>query len=515
MTHSEYSFPNLTEADVGRLAQEIAFLIQAGDTLALEGDLGAGKSTFARALIRSVAGDPKLEIPSPTFTLVQAYETPRFDIAHFDLYRLSDPSELDELGLDAALSRGVAIVEWPSRGDGRIPAERLTLRFDEAAAFDRRNIGIAASAGLASRLDRFVSIRKFLKRAGWGDAWTAFSYLQGDASPRRYARLVKPDGTRAILMDSPQRPDGPPIRDGKPYSAIAHLAESVKAFVAIDRTLEAAGIAVPRILAEDLGDGLLLIEDFGDAVFGAEVGKGRSQDELWTRGVDTLVAIQRVPPPARIPLSDGSLFELPVADHGVLEIETELLLDWYWPALRGEPAPKSARDEFNALWTPVFDRVLAGPKTWLLRDYHSPNLIALDERSTPRDVGVIDFQDAMIGPAAYDLVSLLQDARIDVPERLEKQMFDRYVSAVTARNPKFDQTEFAFSYAALGAQRNTKILGIFARLAMRDGKRQYLAHLPRIWGYLERDLLHDDLAPLKAWYDANLPRNQRAEALNI
>ncbi len=515
MTHSIFSFPDLTEGDVSRLAQEVAFLVQPGDTLALEGELGAGKSTFARALIRAIAGNSELEIPSPTFTLVQAYETPRFEIAHFDLYRLSDPTEIDELGLDAALSRGIAIVEWPSRGDSRIPTDRLTLRFDEAAAIDRRNVRVGAAVDLAVRLDRFAAIRTFLERAGWGDATTAFSYLQGDASPRRYARLVKADGARAILMDSPQKPDGPPIRDGKSYSAIAHLAENVKAFVAIDRTLEASGLSVPRILAEDLAGGLLLIEDFGDEVFAAEVRKGRDQASLWKRGVDALIAVQSTAPPERIPLSDGSVFELPIADEGVLEIETELLLDWYWPALRGDPPPQSARDNFKHLWKAIFDRVLAQPKTWLLRDFHSPNLIALDARKSPRDVGVIDFQDAMIGPPAYDLVSLLQDARVDVPEALEKQLFDQYVAATAERDSAFDRTEFAFAYAALGAQRNTKILGIFARLAVRDGKRQYLAHLPRIWGYLERDLRHEGLEPLRAWYDDNLPRSLRAEALNI
>jgi hypothetical protein len=515
MTHSAYLFPDLTEGDVARLAQEVAFLVQPGDTVALEGELGAGKSTFARALIRAISGNPDLEIPSPTFTLVQSYETPRFEIAHFDLYRLSDSAEIDELGLDAALARGVAIVEWPSRGDGRIPKDRLTLRFDEAAAIDRRNVLLGATLALASRLDRFAVIRKFLTRAGWGDASTAVSYLQGDASPRRYARLAKPDGSRAILMDCPQKADGPPIRGGKSYSAIARLAENVKAFVAIDRALEASGLSVPHIHAEDLTEGLLLIEDFGDEVFAAEVKKGRDQFALWRRGVDALIAIQSTSPPKHMALSDGSIFELPIADEGTFEIETELLLDWYWPALLGKPPPQSARNEFKKLWKPVFGRVLAQPKTWLLRDFHSPNLIALDDREPPRDVGIIDFQDALVGPAAYDLVSLLQDARVDVPEALEMPLVDRYISGVAMRQSAFDRAEFTFAYAALGAQRNTKILGIFARLAVRDGKRQYLAHLPRIWGYLERDLQHEDLAPLRAWYDENLSRSLRTEILNI
>ncbi|HET6388616.1 tRNA (adenosine(37)-N6)-threonylcarbamoyltransferase complex ATPase subunit type 1 TsaE [Hyphomicrobium sp.] len=516
MTNPASSFKDLTEDEVARLAQEVAFLLQPGDTLALEGDLGAGKSTFARALIRAIAGNPDLEIPSPTFTLVQAYETPRFEIAHFDLYRLSDASEIDELGLDAALTRGIAIIEWPSRGEDRIPRDRFAMHFEETADPDRRNVNvIAATPDLQVRLERFIAIRDFLARSGWGDASTAFSYLQGDASPRRYARLKKANGTRAILMDSPQRPDGPPIRDGKSYSAIAHLAESVKAFVAIDSALLATGLSVPRILAQDLAAGLLIIEDFGDKVFGAELARGRDQAELWKRGVEALVAVQSTKPPTSIALSDGTEFGLPEADEGVLEIETQLLLDWYWPALHGKPPPQSARDAFAALWRGTFKRVLRQPKTWLLRDFHSPNLIALDDRASPRDVGIIDFQDAMIGPAAYDLVSLLQDARVNVPENLETKLLDQYVAAIAARDPQFDLPEFRFSYAALGAQRNTKILGIFARLAMRDGKRQYLAHVPRIWGYLERDLQHEDLTALKAWYDENLPGSLRAEALKI
>jgi N-acetylmuramate 1-kinase len=515
MTQSTYSIPDLTESGVARLAQEVAFLLLPGDTLALEGDLGAGKSTFARALIRAVAANPDLEIPSPTFTLVQSYETPRFEIAHFDLYRLGDGNEIDELGLDAALTRGIAIIEWPSRGDGRIPSDRLTLHFEEGTSFDRRNVKFDATVDLAARIARFATIRAFLEQAGWADASTTLGYLQGDASPRRYARLVKSNGARAILMDSPQRPDGPPVRGGKSYSAIAHLAESVKAFVAIDRALEPSGLSVPHILAEDLSEGLLLIEDFGDEVFGSEVKKGRDQAALWQRGVDALVAVQSAPTVAQISLSDGTLFKLPVADADVLQIETELLLDWYWPALRGNPTPKTARESFEAAWKPVFDKVLAQPKTWLLRDFHSPNLIALDDRDAPRDVGIIDFQDAILGPAAYDLVSLLQDARVDVPPTLEKQMMDRYVAAMLSRDSAFDSGEFSFAYAALGAQRNTKILGIFARLAVRDGKRQYLAHLPRIWGYLERDLQHEDLSALRAWYDENLPRSLRREALTV
>ena len=512
---SSFRYPDLTEDDIGRLAAEVAFFLQPGDILGLEGDLGAGKSTFARALIRALSSDPDLEVPSPTFTLMQSYETPRFDIAHFDLYRLTDPGELDELGLESSLKDGVAVIEWPSRAEKRLPAEHFKLLLEEANGAERRTVTISVPPALASRLQRFATVRKFLADAGWGDAATHLQYLQGDASPRRYARLIKPDGTRALLMDSARRLDGPPIREGKPYSAIARLAEDVRAFVAIGGALRDAGLSTPRVFAEDLDEGLLIIEDFGDRVLGAEIACGRDQEPLFRRATETLIALQGMPPPARIALSDGSKFDLPKADESVLDIETQLLLDWYWPALHGRPAPQLARDSFATEWHRVFARVLNQPKTWLLRDYHSPNLISLDDRVSPRDVGIIDFQDALIGPAAYDLVSLLQDARVNVNESLETRLLGHYVSRILERDAAFDAEEFRFAYAALGAQRNTKILGIFARLAMRDGKRQYLAHMPRIWGYLERNLKHEGLQGLAAWYDLNLPRSLRAQALRI
>lgn len=512
---SSFQFCDLSENDVVRLADEVAFFLQPGDTLCLEGDLGAGKSTFARALIRALSGDPALDVPSPTFTLTQSYETPRFEVAHFDLYRLTDPAELDELGLESALARGVAVIEWPSRGGDRIPSEAVTLLLEEGDNESRRTVTICAVASLAERLQRFAAIRAFVEAAGWGGPDARLVYLQGDASPRRYARLTKGDGSRALLVDFPRRPDGPPIRDGKSYSAIAHLAEDVTAFVAVANTLREAGVSTPEILAEDLDQGLLIVEDFGDKVFGAEVQRGADQKTLWRRATDALLALQVVPPPQRIRLSDGSDFRLPDTDEDVLEIETQLLLDWYWPALHGSPAPKDARDEFTAEWRRIFKRVLQQPRSWLLRDYHSPNLIALDDRAPPRDVGIIDFQDAMRGPAAYDLVSLLQDARIDVAEDIERDLLEHYLAAVTKRDAAFNSREFRFAYAALGAERNTKILGIFAQLAMRDGKRQYLAHLPRIWGYLQRDLRHEGLLTLAAWYDRNLPPKLRAQPLKI
>jgi tRNA threonylcarbamoyl adenosine modification protein YjeE len=506
---------HLSQPDVTRLAEDVAFALLPGDTIALEGDLGAGKTTFARALIRALSGDVASEVPSPTYTLVQTYETRRFDVAHFDLYRLSDPQELLELGLDLALRRGIAIIEWPSRAANLIPEDRITIALSDTGATETRTVAVSAKGPAASRLERLTHIRDFLKANGWSGSDTHLSYLQGDASARRYARLLKRDGARAILMDSPRQPDGPPIRDGKPYSRIAHLAEDVRPFVAIANTLRTAGFSAPEIFAHDLERGLLLIEDFGDAVFGAEVGRGGDQTALWSQGTDTLLALRRHRPIAPLPLPDGSNYRLSLLDHDTLQIEADLLIDWYWPAAFGTPIPDEHRATFRQTWQTVFTRLLESPKGWLLRDYHSPNLIALSDRPQPRDTGVIDFQDALIGPEAYDLVSLLQDARLDVPATLEAQLLERYLRGATAQEPNFDAAQFGYAYAALGAQRNTKILGIFARLAKRDGKRQYLAHIPRIWGYLARDLAHPELSVLRAWYDEHLPPAVRGRALNV
>ncbi len=502
----------LDEPAFVRLAELLAFSLRVGDLIALHGDLGAGKTTFARAVITAMAHPHGVEVPSPTFTLVQTYDTARLALAHFDLYRLNDPSELDELGFEDAVARGAALVEWPDRAAERLHGTRLDIAIVETAHNpDQRDVTLTADAGWASRLNRLGVIREFLLSAGYETH--AIHYLQGDASVRRYARLVAADGTQTILMDWQRQPDGPPIRDGKPYSRIAHLAEDVAPFAAIAANLAESGLSVPRVVAHDLDAGLLIIEDFGDRVFGVEMAASGTQAHLWRAGVDTLVALRRLAPPETLTLAGHPALVMPHYDREALGIETELLLDWYWPALHGTPVPAEIRAEYTALWSTIFDRLATLPRGWVLRDFHSPNLLWLPDRKAPRNIGLIDFQDAQIGPHAYDLVSLLQDARVDVPAALEAELVAHYCDQVAAIDPDFDHASFTWSYATLGAQRNSKILGIFARLAHRDGKPQYLSHIPRIWRYLARDLDHPELADLASWYDRAFPTGLRAQPL--
>jgi len=274
--------------------------------------------------------------------------------------------------------------------------------------------------------------------------------------------------------------------------------------------LRQAGLSAPEVAAMDLGKGLLLVEDLGDRVFGTEIAAGHAvQAELWRAAVDALIALRGVPVPASLPLPDGTSYKLPRRDRDAFEIEIELLLDWYWPTLKGEPVPQDVRAEFRALWAPVLDRLLALPAGWFLRDYHSPNLIWLPERKGVARVGIIDFQDALHEHFAFDLVSLLQDARVTVPEELEAELFAHYGAEIEKREPSFDRRVFAAAYADFGAQRNTRLLGLWARLLKRDGKPQYLQHIPRTWGYLARNLRAPALTALEAWYDRHFPPDVR------
>lgn len=513
-TRHDWRKADAGEAAVLRLAERIALKLAPGDVVALSGDLGAGKTTFARALIRAVLAEPWAEIPSPTFSLVQSYAAARLDLMHIDLYRIGSEDEVDELGLDEHLASGAALIEWPERAPGLRAANRLDITLSQGTEADERIVDFAGHGAWAARLARTQAMSDFLDaRTPWGTASAA--YLQGDASTRAYARLSADDRT-AVLMDQPRQPDGPPIRDGLPYSRIARLAEDVRPFVAVASALREAGLSAPEIYAADLDQGFLVLEDFGDRVFGREIDGGdASQASLWRAGVDTLVAISALVVPETILLSDGSAHEVPAQDQGVLGIEVDLLPQWYWPAVHGGAVPDDAAAEFAQHWAEIFERLDGEPRGWVLRDYHSPNLVWLPDREGPRRAGLLDFQDALSGSLAYDLVSLLEDARVDVPVALREDLLASYLDARARADARFDREAFRFAYAALGVQRNTKILGIFARLAVRDGKPSYLRHIPRLWGYLEHGLAHPDLAGLRAWFDRHFPPSVRGTPPDI
>jgi N-acetylmuramate 1-kinase len=498
------------ECATQRLADAVGASARAGDLILLRGALGAGKTAFARALIRSVAGDPALEVPSPTFTLVQTYDAGRLRIAHADLYRITDPAELGELGLDdfadaGSQTGGLVLVEWPERAPGRFETDRLEIELSvDPARPEARHARLVGTGRWAKRLDRFATVRNALHRAGYGD-WRR-DFLQGDASTRRYERLSG-DGRMAILMDSPAMPD--PGVGAVPYSRIAHLAESVTPFVAIARALKDYGFSTPEIYSADLDAGVLVIEDLGRQ--GVLDDDGRPIQDRYGAAVDALSVLHAINLPAVAEAAPGVVHHLPRYDHEAFLIEISLVLDWFAPLVTGGPLPAEAVAEFRSLWDDLlFD--LADParhSTWVLRDFHSPNLVWLPQREGIARVGILDMQDALVGPAAYDVASLVFDARVDIGDQMWRELYARYVAERQIAEPSFDAEGFDREFAILAAQRNTKILGIFARLSRRDGKDSYLRHIPRISNYLDNALSHSVLAGLKLWYDTHLPGDVR------
>ena len=327
---------------------------------------------------------------------------------------------------------------------------------------------------MASTMIPPASAPAFLAANGWAGA--DIRPLAGDASFRRYFRVHR-DGESAVLMDAP-----PEHEDVGPFLRVAH------------HLLE-RGFTPPRPLALDREKGLLLLEDFGDDRVGPVLAREPHRErEIYESAVDTLAALGRTPAPRDIPPYDAA----------AMERETGLLTEWYAPAVAIDIDEAGYRAAWQAVWGDVLEWVARKP-VLVLRDYHADNLMVLPGR---RELGLLDFQDALAGHPAYDLVSLLQDARRDVDPALEEAMLDHYYEAADITDP----TQFRAHYEILGAQRNSKILGIFTRLWKRDGKPHYLPLQPRVWGYLERNLGHPALEPVRAWFDANVPPEKRAAA---
>jgi aminoglycoside/choline kinase family phosphotransferase len=313
-----------------------------------------------------------------------------------------------------------------------------------------------------------AGLDSFLANAGWADA--GIEPLAGDASFRRYFRLRRASGKTAMLMDAP-----PPNEDPQPFLRAA-------------KWLEANGLRAPRIIAEDAPRGLVLIEDFGEVRMREYLDQWPADErDIYRAAIDALVELHRLPPG---PFRDYSMAEY--------QREAKLFIDWYCPAQNLYVDGAGYAAAWEKALSPLLPR--QRPGVVVLRDYHAENIMLL---GSLHKQGLLDFQDALVGHPAYDLVSLLQDARRDVAGDLEAEMLGYYASKTGAG------ADFQADYARLGAQRNAKIVGIFVRLWKRDGKPRYLEYIPRVWALLERDLAHPALEPVARWFAANIPAAMR------
>lgn len=481
--------------DTERLGEDIALALRQGDLVTLSGDLGTGKSTLARGLIRTIADDDDHEVPSPTFTIVQSYPELRLPISHVDLYRIAFADEIHELGLDELREIGAVLVEWPENAGDALDEADIAIALRDSGT--GREAVIGGSEAAMARLERSFAIRDFLRRNDRPSARRR--YLLGDASARSYEKIYPADQQPLILMNSPYNPGGPVLRDGKTYMQIAHLSQSVHAFAGIDKLLAAQGFAVPPIIASDLDAGLLLIGDLGNE--GILDDAGNPIAERYEAAARALARLHEHSWPHDIPVAPGVTHHIPPFDRDAMLIEVELLCDWYAPWRSAAPFPAHMIEDYRGVWNDIFNRLITAETSLLLRDVHSPNILWQPGERGIRRVGLIDFQDAMIGPSAYDVASLVFDARVTIPPELRRALLAAYVEERSAQG-SFDTEAFFEAVAIMAAQRNAKILGIFVRLDRRDGKPAYLRHLPRIQAYLKEAMAHPALQPLKAWLES-------------
>ncbi len=325
---------------------------------------------------------------------------------------------------------------------------------------------------------RTLLIDTFLKKSGWGGIRRL--PLATDASFRRYERLQR-SGESIILMDAP-----PPNEDTRAYIAIA-------------RHLRQLGLSAPEVILADEKDGLLLIEDLGNDTYSRVLAGGGDERALYTLALDVLIELHKMPLRTAVPPG------LSRYDNTRLLQETLLFTDWYLPAVTGNKTPDDTRQTYSEAWLDVLGPVHAQPQTLVLRDYHRDNLLYLPDRDGVKACGILDFQDAVSGPIAYDVVSLLEDARRGIDDGLATDLLERYFAAFA----ELDRDDFRAAYAILGAQRHAKVIGIFTRLDQRDGKPAYLEHLPRVWTLLEKSLEHPALAPVADWFNLHVPPSLR------
>ncbi|CAO3408227.1 aminoglycoside phosphotransferase family protein [Azospirillum largimobile] len=327
---------------------------------------------------------------------------------------------------------------------------------------------------------REAEIAAFLAANGLADA--VREPLAGDASARRYERIRKADGGTLILVDTPAP------------------ADDLVPFIAIGTELAAIGLSVPAVIASNAERGLAIQEDFGSETFSRLLADGADPRHLYEKATDALIVLHR-----GWPEGAERRLALPVYDPALFVAQTRLFIDAYVPVALGRPLSEQDRSDFDTAWRTVLEPACAGAPSLLLRDYHVDNLMRLP-RPGVGAAGLIDFQSAGWGPRAYDLVSLLEDARRDVTPDLADAMVARYLAAF----PETDAAAFRRAMAVLGAARHTRIVAIFVRLALSQGRRSYLVHLPRVWRLLEAQLAKPELGPVAAWFDRHLPPGARA-----
>ncbi|MEN2494965.1 MAG: hypothetical protein TECD_00876 [Hyphomicrobiaceae bacterium hypho_1] len=490
------------------LAQIVSLLVLEGDIITLRGSIGTGKTTLARHLIRAIAEDNELNVPSPSYPLMINYNTPHFEIYHCDFYRLTDPNEIYDLGFPENLENFVFIIEWPEIAEGIFPNSNIQININDIWSDqpDCRIVNISGIESSAQCIEKIFQIWYFLQ------SWlshvqltindVSLGYVRRDIFMRRYARLDTPHRS-FILMISPNQLDNPPTRYSLTDSPKAYLAEDTDYVTSIQTELSQLGFSVAYMHYINRRQGLAIIEDLGHTMLSDLITQGNDQEHLFRCACDVLVQLSAYSPPKKI-IKNGYSHAMPELNSVSMEIEIELLLDWYLPLTNEQPITCNERRSFLDIWRQQLVR-LEDQRALVLHEFHSTNLLWLPDRECVARIGIINYQDVAIGHRAYDVVSLLQDTCSYVSQDVEFRLLRYYFDKMHANGRSCNEASFLYAYALLGAQRNIRKIGVVARLAKMSGKSLYLHDIPLLLKYLKRCLEHPALHDIRAWLATYIP----------
>ena len=484
MIHSKYISRNLS--DLEKLAKELVPLLNEGGVMTLNGQIGAGKTTLAKLIIQELTQTPLEDIVSPTFNLYHTYNRDNLEIAHYDFYRIESEIELLEIDLNESLTDKICIIEWADKFRDLLPKDRIEIFIK--CKKNERVYRINPLGKFREVVSNRAKIENYL--GGLDINFTELRRLPGDASKRNYYRVMSPDNTM-ILMDATQESN---------IKSKTGLSNGIDDFIKIQKYLDSIDVRVPKLIVRNRIDNILLEEDLGEYSYADMLTKENYQ-KLYNPAIKTLIHISNINHPKNIS-TDSNPHYLKEFDLDIYLNEAEIFIDYYWPFIHGKQCNADKKQEFTNVMGEVYSN-LTDDKTLMLRDFHSPNLLFLENEDGFRKCAVIDFQDALFGHPLYDLVSLTNDARISIDEHQEKYLIDLYKKDFPFNNFQFDSLSFIEQYHILGVQRSIKILGIFARLAILETNQNYLVHMPRVICYIKRIMQSGSIQTLACWLNQN------------
>lgn len=470
--------------ELAAFVRYLAPILEKGTLLALNGEIGSGKTTLSKYLINYLTSTRIEEISSPTFNLHQTYSNQDLIISHYDFYRIDTPHELEELDISDSIKNNVTIIEWANKFPSVLPKDHIEIQIINKS--DKRDYKIFFHGKYEKVILAHKNRLNFLSNSGLNIR--KITNMKGDASKRKYFRVY--DGVKNfVLMDASEE-----IRKK------TKTTKSIKDFIIIDKYLDNIGLRVPKIYGYDIKNQLILEEDLGLTTYN-ELYLKLNFEKLITPAIESLLILVHSNY-TNINDLNGNAIEPNKFDKKIFIHEAKLFIDYYWPYARSSICPEEKKYEFLSIIEKMFSD-LSPDRTLILRDYHSPNLHYLENEKGHRKCALIDFQDALLGHPLYDLVSLAQDARVTISEVKEKYIIDAFKQKFLFKNFQFGNSSFNEQYQILATQRSLKILGIFARLSLLEGKNNYIIHMPRIINYIRRSMNCSLLDNLTKWLKVN------------